>query len=278
MTMQRSGAIRPIGTATIRLVCCLVLATPTWAESSPPDDPYVETRERMVREDIQSGRGGRTVVKDKAVLDAMLRVPRHAFVPGASLRPAQRQRPHRNPYGDHPLPIGHGQTISQPYVVAYMTEMLKLKKGSVVLEVGTGSGYQAAVCAEIARHVYTIEIIKALGEPAKNRLKDLGYRNVTARVGDGYFGWKEHGPFDAVIVTAAASHIPPPLIEQLKPGGRMAIPVGPPYRVQHLMLIEKHEDGSVTQRNVMPVRFVPLTRTSGDTDSGDASGSESSEE
>jgi protein-L-isoaspartate(D-aspartate) O-methyltransferase len=269
MTAPWAGAMRSLGTTTILFVCCHALMSATWAGSSPPEDPYTETRERMVRDDIQSGRGGRTAVRDKAVLAAMSAVPRHEFVPGASLR---------NPYGDHPLPIGHGQTISQPYIVAYMTEMLKLKSDSVVLEVGTGSGYQAAVCAEIAKHVYTIEIIKALGKPAGKRLKDLGYENVTAKVGDGYFGWKEHGPFDAVIVTAAASHIPPPLIEQLKPGGRMAIPVGPPYRVQHLMLIEKHEDGSVTQRNVMPVRFVPLTGATGGADPGDASGPESAGE
>ena len=215
------------------------------------EDPYREDRERMVRVDVARTGWGREGVKDKAVLEAMGTVPRHEFVP-------QGQR-HRA-YADGPLPIGYGQTISQPYIVAYMTDMLKPKKEHKVLEIGTGSGYQAAVLAEIVKQVYTIEIVPELGESAKKRLEDLGYGNVTVRVGDGYFGWKEHGPFDAIIVTAAASHIPPPLVEQLKPGGRMAIPVGPPLQVQHLMLLEKLEDGSVVKRNVMPVRFVPLTR------------------
>jgi len=215
------------------------------------EDPYREDRERMVRVDIVRTGWGREGVKDKAVLEAMRTVPRHEFVP-------QGQR--RRAYADGPLPIGYGQTISQPYIVAYMTDMLKPKKDHKVLEIGTGSGYQAAVLAEIVKQVYTIEIVPELGASAKKRLEDLGYGNVTARVGDGYFGWKEHGPFDAIIVTAAASHIPPPLVEQLKPGGRMAIPVGPPLQVQYLMLLEKLEDGSVIKRNVMPVRFVPLTR------------------
>ena len=262
MTTQCAKTVRPLKAVFIAGISGLALLSFAWAASGPPLDPCTAARERMVREDIQSGKGGRTAIKDEAVLAAMLAVPRHEFVPGALPGGEGSRGLSRDPYGDHPLPIGHGQTISQPYIVAYMTGMLKLKGESVVLEVGTGSGYQAAVCAEIAKHVYTIEIIEALGEPAAKRLKDLGYENVTVKVGDGYFGWKEHGPFDAIIVTAAASHIPPPLIEQLKPGGRMAIPVGPPYRVQHLMLIEKHEDGSVTQKSVMPVRFVPLTRAS----------------
>ena len=205
----------------------------------------------MVREDIARSWLGRDGVKDKAVLDAMRTVPRHEFVPKKS-----RDRA----YADGPLPIGHGQTISQPYIVAYMTKMLEPKKDHVVLEIGTGSAYQAAILAGLVKQVYTIEVIPELGEPASQRLKDLGYANVEVRVGDGYNGWKEHAPFDAIIVTAAASHIPPPLVEQLKPGGRMAIPVGPPMQVQHLMLVEKRADGTVVQRNVMPVRFVPLTR------------------
>ena len=182
---------------------------------------------------------------------AMRTVPRHKFVPKKLVKRA---------YDDRALHIDYGQTISQPYVVAYMTEMLRPKNDHVVLEVGTGSGYQAAVLAGIVKEVYTIEIVKELAESAEKRLKELGYKNVHVRFGDGYHGWKEHGPYDAVIVTAAASHIPPPLIEQLKPGGRMAIPVGPPFTVQSLMLVEKKEDGSVTQRNVMAVQFVPLTR------------------
>ena len=216
-------------------------------------DPYRERRLGMVREDIARSGWYRTGVKDKAVLEAMRTVARHKFVPDRLLRRA---------YSDGPLPIGYGQTISQPYIVAYMTEMLKPKKDHVVLEIGTGSGYQAAVLAEIVKEVYSIEVIPELGESAKKRLKDLGCTNVEIRVGDGYDGWKEHAPFDAIIVTAAASHIPPPLIEQLKPGGCMAIPVGPPMQVQQLLLVEKRDDGKVVQRSEMPVRFVPLVRKS----------------
>lgn len=216
------------------------------------DAPHQSERDRMVRDQIgERAPWGRTKVRDKAVLDAMRRAPRHEFVPGVSISAA---------YSDRPLPIGHGQTISQPYIVAYMTEMLKPKKDQVVLEIGAGSGYQAAILAEIVKEVYTIEIVPGLGEQAAKRLERLKYTNVTVKVGDGYHGWKEHGPYDAIIVTAAASHIPPPLIEQLKPGGRMAIPVGPPFQVQQLLLVEKRDDGSVVQRSEMPVRFVPLTR------------------
>ena len=211
------------------------------------DKGLVRERETMVKRDIQM-RG----VRDERVLEAMRTVPRHEFVPQDLVRRA---------YADSPLPIGFGQTISQPYIVAAMTEMLQLGPDSVVLEIGTGSGYQAAILSPLVRHVYSIEIIPELGERATERLARLGYDNVTVRVGDGYFGWKEHGPFDAVIVTAASSHIPPPLVEQLKPGGRMILPVGPPMMVQNLMLVEKAEDGAVTQRNTMAVRFVPLTGT-----------------
>ncbi len=169
----------------------------------------------------------------------------------------------RKAYEDGPLPIGHGQTISQPYIVGYMTEMLKPTKDSVVLEIGTGSGYQAAILAQLVKQVYTIEIVAPLAESAAARLKRLGYDNVEVRTGDGYFGWPEHGPYDAIIVTAAASHIPPALVEQLNPGGRMAIPVGTPFQVQELLLVEKHVDGTVKQRSHMPVRFVPLTGKGG---------------
>jgi len=215
-------------------------------------DPYAAERARMVREDIaQSGRW-REGVQDKTVLEAMGKVLRHEFVSRL-----QRSRA----YADGPpLPIGYGQTISQPYIVAYMTEMLNVDKDDVVLEIGTGSGYQAAVLAEIVKDVYTIEIVGELAKEGKKRLEKLKYTNVHVKNGDGYYGWAEHGPFDAIIVTAAASHIPPLLIEQLKPGGRMAIPVGQPMQVQHLMYIEKKEDGSVVKRNVMPVTFVPFTR------------------
>lgn len=184
------------------------------------------------------------------VRQVMGRVPRHAFVP-ESLRDYA--------YTDRPLPIGHGQTISQPYIVALMTDLLEPGKEDVVLEVGTGSGYQAAVLAELVREVYSIEIIEPLAEGAAGRLRRLGYDNVTVRTGDGYDGWPEHAPFDGIVVTAAASHVPPPLIAQLRPGGRMVIPVGAPFQVQHLMLVKKDMAGEVHSELLLPVRFVPLT-------------------
>ena len=208
-------------------------------------DQYAERREAMVKNTIEL-RG----VEDPATLQAMRAVERHEFVDPRLIDQA---------YADRPLPIGHGQTISQPYIVAHMTELLRPKEGDVVLEIGAGSGYQAAVLGEIVGQVYTIEIVPALAQLSKDRMEKLGYDNVEVKEGDGYYGWEEHAPFDGIIVTAAATHIPPPLVEQLKPGARMIIPVGPPMQVQNLMLVEKDEDGSVTQRNVMPVRFVPLT-------------------
>lgn len=215
-------------------------------DESETEDGYRRERLRMVEKQIES-RG----IKDRTVLDAMRRVPRHRMIP------ANRRR---DPYGDHPVPIGYGQTISQPYIVAYMTEKLNLAADAKVLEVGTGSGYQAAVLAEITPHVYTIEIIPELAERAQSTLQELGYEKVRARQGDGYYGWEAHGPWDAIVVTAAAEHVPPPLVQQLKPGGRMCIPVGSRFGVQYLLLVEKDEDGEVTTRNLMPVRFVPLTR------------------
>lgn len=208
-------------------------------------DPFAEARERMVRETIEL-----RDVSDPATLRAMRAVPRHEFVESGMVRQA---------YADRPLPIGYGQTISQPYIVAYMTELLQVEPGDVVLEIGAGSGYQAAVLAEIVDQVYTIEIVPQLAELSTERMKRLGYDNVTVKEGDGYFGWEEHAPFDGIIVTAAATHIPPPLVEQLKPGARMVIPVGPPMQVQTLMLVEKDDEGQVRQRSLMPVRFVPLT-------------------
>jgi protein-L-isoaspartate(D-aspartate) O-methyltransferase len=184
------------------------------------------------------------------VLEALDTVPRHALVPDSQRRYA---------YENRPLPIGYGQTISQPYIVALMTELLEPDADDIVLEVGTGSGYQAAVLAELVRHVYTIEIIEALAERATGDLERLGYANVTTRLGDGYYGWPEHGPFDGIVVTAAASHVPPPLIEQLKPGGRMVIPVGSSFMTQLLLLIEKTSEGDVITRQIAAVRFVPLT-------------------
>ena len=217
-------------------------------------DPYRKQRERMVSTQIdwRGVRVGRIGVRDDIVLDAMRRVPRHEFVP---------KKYKSRAYADSPLPIGYDQTISQPYIVGFMTEMLKVKKEHKVLEIGTGSGYQAAVLAEIVDKVYSIEIIKELGEQVKTRLERLNYQNINVRIGDGYFGWEEHAPFDAIIVTAAADHIPPPLVRQLKPGGRMGIPVGGRFQVQNLLIVEKALDGTVTTKQVMSVRFVPLTRS-----------------
>ena len=161
-------------------------------------------------------------------------------------------------YRNHPLPIGHSQTISQPYIVALSTDLLAPEPGHVVLEVGTGSGYQAAVLAEIVRQVYTIEIVEPLGRTAESRLAALGYKNVEVRIGDGYKGWPEKGPFDGIVVTAAAPRVPQALVDQLKPGGRMVIPIGERWEVQQLLLIERNPDGTLQQKNVLPVRFVPL--------------------
>ncbi len=223
------------------------------ALAAADDDVHRERREQLVESLTRSGFFGlgRQAIEDETVLDAMRAVERHRFVQLAHVPRA---------YEDTPLPIGHGQTISQPYIVAFMTELLQVEEDDVVLEIGAGSGYQAAVLAEIVDHVYTIEIIEPLGRQCAERMEELDYGNVTVSVGDGYYGWEEHAPFDAIIVTAAASHIPPPLVEQLKPGGRMVIPVGPPFGGQNLMVVEKDEEGTVTQRSVMPVRFVPLTR------------------
>jgi len=212
----------------------------------PAFEERVTERNDMVRWQIAK-RG----VKDAEVLTALRTVPRHAFVPRSESKRA---------YYDSPLPIGLGQTISQPYIVAYMTEKLQLDEEDIVLEIGTGSGYQAAVCAEIAAEVYTIEILPRLGEDAAERLTELGYPNVETKVADGYYGWEEHGPYDAIIVTAAAPEVPRPLVQQLKPGGRMIIPVGGAYATQYLILITKTEEGELRSRSLLPVRFVPLTR------------------
>lgn len=209
------------------------------------EDPFTKARERMIERDIIS-RG----ITDTEVLEALRRVPRHLFVPRELEKLA---------YEDTPLPIGYGQTISQPYVVALMTENLKAQPGDKILEVGTGSGYQAAVLSEMGCKVYTVEIIKALADEAQERLTRLGYRDVSILWGDGYFGWKEHAPFDGILVTCAVDHIPPPLLEQLKEGGRMVIPVGPPWSLQSLLVVEKTREG-ITTRDLGAVRFVPLTR------------------
>lgn len=198
---------------------------------------------------VETIRGYR--LKDQAVLRALFEVPRHEFVPAHRSKYA---------YSDSPLPIGYGQTISQPYIVAEMTRVLGLNSKSRVLEIGTGSGYQAAVLSEFTRHVYTIEIVKPLADAARKRLRRLGYTAVKVGHADGYYGWKRHAPFDAIIVTAAAGQIPPPLIRQLAPGGRMVIPVGPVFATQSLMLVTKDKDGTVRSRSLMAVRFVPFRR------------------
>ena len=177
-------------------------------------------------------------------------VKRHKFIPQKHLSSA---------YDNRPLPIGYGQTISQPYIVAAMTDLLQLDESDTVLEVGTGSGYQAAVLAKIVKKVYTLEIVKPLGLEAKERLKSLGYANVEVQIADGYYGLESKAPFDAIIVTAAAGQIPPPLLKQLKPGGRMVIPVGSQFFVQQLLLAQKDKDGKITIKQILPVRFVPLT-------------------
>jgi protein-L-isoaspartate(D-aspartate) O-methyltransferase len=214
------------------------------------DGAFLAQRRAMVAE-INATRPGLPVGRfESRVMEAIGRVPRHEFVP-AELVP--------NAYENRPLPIGHGQTISQPYIVALMTDLLAVRKGDRVLEIGTGSGYQAAILAELETSVHTIEIIEPLAASARARLARLGYRNVEVVVGDGYEGLAASAPFDAIIVTAAAGHVPPPLVRQLKTGGRMVIPVGAPFMIQHLMLVEKRADGTVRSRQILPVRFVPLT-------------------
>ena len=210
--------------------------------SQPQIDRFKESRENMVTTQIVA-RG----ISDRGVIEAMRNVERHLFVPETHIQQA---------YGDHPLPIGYGQTISQPYIVAFMTEILKLDKISKVLEVGTGSGYQAAVLAEICDSVYTIEIVEELGIRSSQLFEKLGYSNIKAKIGDGYKGWAEYSPFDAIIVTCAPTHIPDPLKNQLKEGGRMIIPVGERY-VQELVLLTRKK-GSLKQTSVLPVRFVPM--------------------
>ena len=217
-------------------------------------DQYAEARREMVRE-IEVDVSLTSIHIDREnlhprLMSVMGSVERHRFIPRSSQSIA---------YLNQPLPIGHCQTISQPYIVALMTDLVGVDIGEKVLEVGTGSGYQAAVLAEMGAEVYTIEIIKPLAEEAAERLKTLGYDQVKTRTGDGYYGWQEAAPFDAIVVTAAASHVPPPLIRQLKPGGVMVIPVGGRFMVQQLVLVEKDMAGKVTTRQILPVRFVPLT-------------------
>jgi protein-L-isoaspartate(D-aspartate) O-methyltransferase len=228
------------------------VAPPAVQSYAPQDeDRFRRLREAMVREQIASSRWGGPAVRDARVLEAMRAVPRHLFVP-----------PDQVPYAyeDHPLPIGHGQTISQPYIVAKMTELARPEPQHRALEIGTGSGYQAAVLAKLVREVFTIEIVEPLGREAAARLKRLGHANVEVRIGDGYAGWPEKAPFDLIIVTAAPEQIPMTLVEQLKPGARMVIPVGPTGGVQSLQVVIKGPRGPRDYRveEQMPVRFVPM--------------------
>ena len=229
--------------------------TEKWKPPSPPGARQrAAEREKMVASQIARSTDGRKPVRSRSVLEAMRRVPRHAFVP-ARLR--------KYAYADSPLPIGHGQTISQPYIVAWMSELLELEPGHRVLEIGSGSGYQAAVLAHLTPHVFTVEIVEPLARRARQVLGAEGYRGVQTRRSDGYLGWAEKGPFDAIIVTCAAGHLPPALWKQLKPGGRIVVPIGSPHAVQRLVLLRKTPEGKRRSKTLGPVRFVPLTRPKG---------------
>jgi protein-L-isoaspartate(D-aspartate) O-methyltransferase len=229
------------------LACTTALATcPCSPADTPPGSSWDAARKHMVERQL-AARG----IKDERVLAAMGKVPRHEFVPEGHRAAA---------YGDRPLPIGQGQTISQPYIVAFMTEAIGPRSGQRVLEVGTGSGYQAAVLAELVGEVYTVELLPELAEAAKKRLARLGYRNVHVKAGDGYLGWPDKGPFDAVVVTCGAKEVPGPLFEQLKEGGKMIIPVGESGEMQTLRVITKRSGGKREVRDLLPVRFVPLRR------------------
>jgi len=221
-------------------------------EAGDPNHPRPTTRERLdERRRMVSMIADNYGLTDPNILRAMLNVPRHWFVPAGQQRYA---------YDDRPLPIGHGQTISQPFIVAFMTWLLKLNEHKKILEIGTGSGYQAAVLNEFTPYVYTIEILEPLGKEAQHRFDKYGYTTITAKIGDGYEGWRQHAPFDAIIVTCAPDNIPKPLIEQLKCGGRMVIPVGSAFGVQELVVVDKDNRGKITKRSVMAVRFVPMLR------------------
>jgi len=236
VTHARKTPLRTLTAAILLLLPSVLLADAA--------DQYTAARQRMVEQDIRD-RG----VKDPAVLRVMGEIPRHLMV-DESLR--------ARAYGDHPLPIGEGQTISQPYVVALMTEALRLKPFDRVLEIGTGSGYQAAVLAGIVKEVYSIEIRRPLADKAAKTLAGLGYKNVKVKFADGYFGWEEYAPFDAIIITAAANHIPPPLIKQLKEGGRLIVPLGSTVYFQTLTLATKKK-GELDVEQLAPVAFVPMT-------------------
>ena len=215
--------------------------------SCTQNDPnFDHLRKLMIKNQLQS-----RVIRDDAVLEVMRSVERHNFVP---------ENYRDRAYSDGPLPIGHGQTISQPYIVAFMTEQLQVSSQHKILEIGTGSGYQAAILGELAKHVFTIEIIPELAEGAKNILNHLSYKNITVRAGDGYKGWPEEAPFERIMVTAAPTEVPQELLDQLAPGGRMILPVGAQFSVQYLWVIEKDDQGTVTKEKILPVRFVPMVK------------------
>ena len=243
------------------LTLCLLAAvgvSPGGGVAAEPQDAYAPERRRMLDEIILLTRETRLetgrAVLSQSVREALAKVPRHEFVPADQRRHA---------YENRPLSIGHGQTISQPFIVALMTEIMDIKPTDRVLEIGTGSGYQAAVLAQLASAVYTVEIVEPLGRQAAATLSRLGYRNVTTRIGDGFQGWAEHAPYDSIMVTAAPQDVPQPLIEQLKPGGKLVVPVGGQSSGQSLIIVEKRPDGTVTRRTVLAVRFVPLVDHAG---------------
>jgi protein-L-isoaspartate(D-aspartate) O-methyltransferase len=241
---------RPTLLALTIFVATVACAAPTQAQDARGDErsamiEVIEAHARFAPTAVENGK------LDPAVLQVMRTVPRHEFVP-AGVRVYA--------YQDRPLPIGYGQTISQPFIVALMTHLLELDRGEKVLEIGTGSGYQAAVLSPLAERVFSIEIVPELSASASEALKRLDFANVETRVGDGYYGWPEEAPFDAIIVTAAASQVPPPLVKQLKAGGRMVIPIGGPFYTQQLMLVEKGDDARITTHQLLPVQFVPLAR------------------
>jgi protein-L-isoaspartate(D-aspartate) O-methyltransferase len=239
--------------SSVPLVLLMLLAG-AGSPAARAEDDFATQRRQMVDEIAAVARSaaaesGKPTIS-AGVMAALNKVPRHRFVPPDQERAA---------YENRPLPIGYGQTISQPYIVALMTDFMRVEPHHVVLEVGTGSGYQAAVLAELAQSVCTIEIVEPLAVEADRRLRQQGYPRVRTKVGDGYYGWEECGPFDSIIVTAAASHVPPPLVRQLKPGGRIVIPVGAAFLTQYLLLIEKNADETLVTKQILPVRFVPLT-------------------
>ncbi len=216
---------------------------------------YQQRRARLVKEIQASVRDTESYIGKSSlnplVMKVMGNLPRHEFVPAS-------QKPFA--YFNRPLAIGHGQTISQPYIVALMTDLLDVGPNDKVFELGTGSGYQAAMLSKLVKEVYTVEIVPELGRSAKKRFQQLGYQNIKSKVGDGYYGWKENAPYDAIIVTAASNQIPPPLLEQLKPGGNMVIPIGAPFTIQQLVLVKKDEQGKIHTQQMLPVRFVPIRR------------------